>query len=272
MRSPSLHARDELHPSDQSHAPSSHLARSGHSWERERWTPRRVAPAVLLWMLGALALVVLSVFAHRFAEFPGDVGLTEWVQQLHQPVAVRFINISSDLNWPLPAGIIAIVVILALAVLRQIRAAICAAIAGFGADALNITLNGAVARPRPNNVHIHAVARLGLHSYPSGHVTHVIAFYGFLFFLTLLAGREHPTWKPWLLVARSICLYFIMFIGPSRLLEGEHWPSDVLASYLLGALILAVSIAIYHLLGYAWDRYRASHLRPAHGEQAAEAR
>ncbi|HLJ80895.1 MAG TPA: phosphatase PAP2 family protein [Ktedonobacterales bacterium] len=272
MTSPSLHARDELHQPDRSLAPSGHPARSSPARERERWTPRRVALAVLLWVLGAVALVVLSVFAHRYAAFPGDVGLTEWVQQLHQPIVVRFINISSDLNWPLPAGIIAIVVILVLAILRQIRAAICAAIAGFGADALNVTLNGAVARPRPNNVHIHAVAHLGLHSYPSGHVTHVIAFYGFLFFLTLLAGREHPAWRPWLFAVRAICLYFIVFIGPSRLLEGEHWPSDVLASYLLGALILAVSIAIYHLLGYAWDRYRASHPRPARRVRGAEAR
>lgn len=223
-----------------------------------RWNPRQVAIAVALWLLGAAALVVLSVFAHRYAEFPGDVGLTEWVQQLHQPVAVRVINVASDLNWPLPAGIIAIAVILALAVLRQFRAAICAAISGFGADAANVTLNGAVARPRPNNVHIHAVAHLGLHSYPSGHVTHVIAFYGFLFFLTLRAESAHPRWRPWLLAARAICLYFIIFIGPSRLLEGEHWPSDVLASYLLGALILTIAVALYYLLGRGWERFRAS--------------
>lgn len=214
-------------------------------------------------MLGAALLAVVSVFAHRDSVFPGDVGLTEWVQQLQQPALVRLVNVSSDLNWPLPAGIIAIAVILALAILRQIRAAFCAALSGFGADALNVTLNGAVARPRPNNVHIHAIAHLGLHSYPSGHVTHVIAFYGFLIFLTLLAGRAHPTWRPWLLLPQAICLYFIIFIGPSRLLEGEHWPSDVLASYLLGALILAAAIAIYHLLGYAWDHYRANHPRVA---------
>jgi len=264
MSSPSFPEYDEPRAPERSGVPHRQPAQSASAREeRELWTPRRIALASALWVLGAVVLAVLAVLAHSHSIFPGDVGLTEWIQQLHQPALVRFINFASDANWPLPAGVTAIAVILALALLRQIRAAICAAISGFGADALNVTLNGLVARPRPNNVRIHAVAHLGLHSFPSGHVTHVIAFYGFLFYLTLLAGRAHPTWRPWLLAVQAICLYFIIFIGPSRLLEGEHWPSDVVASYLLGALLLTVAIAIFHLLGYAWDQYRASHPRLA---------
>lgn len=259
----SLHAEDQFRQPERPSAPPRQPARFSAARERAHWTRGQITLAIALWVLGALVLAALSVFAHRSAEFPGDVGLAEWIQQLHQPVAVRVINFASDANWPLPAGIIAIVIIIALAVARQVRAALCAAISGFGADAANVTLNGIVARPRPNNVHIHAVAHLGLHSFPSGHVTHVIAFYGFLFFLSLLAGREHPTWRPWLLAVRAICLYFILFIGPSRVLEGEHWPSDVVASYLLGTLVLALAIAIFHLLGYGWDHYRASHPRLA---------
>jgi membrane-associated phospholipid phosphatase len=34
-------------------------------------------------------------------------------------------------------------------------------------------------------------------------------------------------------------------IGLSRVYEGQHWASDVLASYLLGSVWLAMSILIY---------------------------
>jgi len=42
------------------------------------------------------------------------------------------------------------------------------------------------------------------------------------------------------------------FIGLSRLLEDDHWPSDIVAGYLLGAMMLAVAIVIYHALTLLW--------------------
>lgn len=226
------------------------------------WSARRIAIGLALWGVGAVLLVALSFAAHVYADFPGDVGLAVWIQQLHQPLLVHVVNFASDANWPYPAGIIAISVMVLLLALRQVRAALCAALAGFGADLLNVTLNGLVARPRPNNVQIHAVAHLGLHSFPSGHVTHVIAFYGFLLYFTIDFGRAHPAWRRWLLPIQIICGYFILFIGPSRVLEGEHWPSDDLAGYLLGGLVLVAGIALYHALGIAWQRFRARPTSP----------
>lgn len=209
-----------------------------------------------LWLIGLVALAILSIAARGSGPFTGDVGLERWIQQLHQPTLVRIVNFASDANWPQPAGVIAIAVIVALALTRHIRAAIAAAVGSFGADYLNVTLNGLVKRPRPYGDQIHAVAHLGLYSYPSGHVTHVLAFYGFLLYLSVVFARKWPAAQPFWWTSRVVCLYFILFIGPSRLLEGEHWPSDVLASYLLGALMLVVGIVVYHLLGMAWARIR----------------
>jgi undecaprenyl-diphosphatase len=243
------------------HDAGEHHAGAHTAWHRataaelRRWTPRRIMLVSILWLLGAALLAVLSVAAHQYSEFPGDVQVAEWVQQIHQPVLVRIINFASDANWPMPAGITAVAIIVALLLFRHYRAAVGAAITGFGADLANVLLNGIVARPRPNNVHIHAVAHLGLHSFPSGHVTHVIAFYGFLLYLSFGAVRTYRMYRPELRVIQIICLYFMIFIGPSRVLEGEHWPSDVLASYLLGALVLILGIAVFHLLGLATLRY-----------------
>jgi undecaprenyl-diphosphatase len=217
-----------------------------------------VVLVAVLWVLGAVALAVMSFYAHSLAVFPYDVQIEEWVQQLHQPAIVRFINFASDANWPTPAGIVAICVIVALALFRHYGAAFGTAITGFGADLANVTLNKWVARPRPHNVHIHTVQNLGLHSFPSGHVTHVIAFYGFLLYLSVGYMRTHRQFRLELIVLQVICLYFIIFIGPSRVLEGEHWPSDVVASYLLGALVLILGMAGYHAIEYL------AHGRPGH--------
>ncbi|HEX8994411.1 MAG TPA: phosphatase PAP2 family protein [Ktedonobacterales bacterium] len=228
------------------------------------WDARRTIVVTALWVVGAALLALLSVAAHRAGPFPGDVAIEHWIQQIHQPTLERIINFSSDANWPKPAGITAIVVILLLALARQIRAALSAAFAGFGADYLNVTLNGLVHRPRPYGTQIHAVAHLGLYSYPSGHVTHVLAFWGFLIYLTIVAGRARPALRPLLWVVRVVGLYFIIFIGPSRLLQGAHWPSDILASYLLGALMLVVGVVIFHLLGMIWARFRERRAHERH--------
>ena len=233
--------------------PSSHASLQSAQSTRPQpaalaWTRRDTALVAALWVVVAAALAALSLAAHSHSEFPGDEGLTILIQKIQFPPLVHFINFSSDANWPAPAGYTALAIILALLVARQLSAAIATVIASFGADLANVTINSLVARPRPHNVHIHVVANLGLHSYPSGHVTHVVTFYGFLLYLTIHFERNHPRWTPLLWVVRVICLYFIIFIGPSRVLEGEHWPSDVLGSYLLASLMLVIAIALFQLL------------------------
>ncbi|HEU0027826.1 MAG TPA: DUF1206 domain-containing protein [Ktedonobacterales bacterium] len=221
---------------------------------RSGWLPysrRRVAIVAALWVLALAAVLgmALTLRAHSSTLFPGDVGLLLLIQRIKAPAVVAFINFASDANWPTPAGIIVFAVILTFVIFRRWRYAVATLIAGFLADGASFALNGWVARPRPNNVHIHAVKNIGLSSFPSGHVSHVTAFYGFLLFLSLQELRIHPRWTPWIRVVQAVCLYFLVFIGLSRLLEGEHWPSDVLASYLLGSMALVVVILIYQALG-----------------------
>lgn len=261
MTLPSQHLPPSSPPSGSQ--PTRDVSVGADALRRWPWSTGHTTLIAALWIIGAVALAVLSIAARGSGPFPGDVGIEKWAQQLHQPIFVRIINFASDANWPTPAGVIAIAVIVLLALARQLRAAIAAAVSSFGADFVNVTLNGLVKRPRPYGDQIHAVAHLGLFSYPSGHVTHVVAFYGFLLYLSVVFGRTWPVARPLWWVVRIICLYFILFIGPSRLLQGAHWPSDVLASYLLGALMLAVGIVLFHLLGMAWARIRERHQRGA---------
>lgn len=234
-------------PADHHHRPL--LSEFAAEWMRydRRW----IIAVAVTWVVALIVFLGLTLYlrAHPTAELFGEMGLLEQVQRIRQPIAVAFINVASDANWPLPAGITVFAVALLLLVFRRWREALCIIFAGFVADGVSFWINGMVHRPRPHNVHIHTVANIGIGSYPSGHVSHVTAFYGFLLFLAFQEVRVHPRWTLWIRAIQVICVYFLVFIGVSRLLEGEHWPTDVLASYLLGGMTLVIAIVLYELAG-----------------------
>jgi undecaprenyl-diphosphatase len=94
------------------------------------------------------------------------------------------------------------------------------------------------ARPRPEN----AVYFLKSFSFPSGHATIAVAFFGFLIYFF---WRNSAAWKNkinFLFVFSTL----IFLIGFSRLYLGVHFLSDVSAGYLLGFLWLIIAISIHN--------------------------
>lgn len=210
----------------------------------------------LLWVAGALALLVMAVMAHSMAQFPADTAISDTLQRLRGTAIASFVNFPSDVNQPVPGAIIAFAIIGALALLRRLIEALATAVVTFGTDLVNVVINALVARPRPHNVHVQTLGGLGGHSFPSGHVVHVTALFGFLFFLTLLVRQAHPERSVWLLPAQVICVYFIALIGVGRVIEGAHQPSDVLAGYLVAALTLPLAILFHRWLTRKWQRHQ----------------
>lgn len=77
-------------------------------------------------------------------------------------------------------------------------------------------------------------------SFPSGHATIAIAFYGFLVYILF---RQIKKWK-YKINALFFGIILIFAIGLSRLYLGVHFLSDVWGGYLLGALWLLIGITI----------------------------
>ena len=94
-------------------------------------------------------------------------------------------------------------------------------------------------RPRPAA----AVYEEYSYSFPSGHATIAVAFYGFLAYF-LIKNRKNLKSK---INIFFITLFSIVLIGFSRLYLGVHYFSDVWAGYLVGAiwLIIAIGFAEY---------------------------
>lgn len=75
-------------------------------------------------------------------------------------------------------------------------------------------------------------------SFPSGHATAAMALYGFMAYLLCTL---FPTKKPMIL---AVAIMIIGSVGFSRLYLGVHFPSDIIAGYLLGGLCLLIGIEI----------------------------
>jgi undecaprenyl-diphosphatase len=98
-------------------------------------------------------------------------------------------------------------------------------------------------RPLPPAVRV-TVASLGGSSFPSGHVLGYVGVYGFAAHLANSLVR--PTWPRRVLLAPAVGL--IALVGPSRVYLGHHWPTDVVASYLLGFAWLTGLTALHRRL------------------------
>jgi membrane-associated phospholipid phosphatase len=220
-----------------------------------------------VFVLGFIALTISAFFVHSHPRpYPIDLQTTNTVQSMTlAPIVVGAIDLVSAINDPTPsiialgAWLVGLIIIGLITRLRGkspvkwIESAI-GIIATVGiASGLNYLYNILVARPRPGSFHehIHIVLHRPEHSFPSGHTEHDVAYYGFLLFLSFTPPVR--TWKyRWLLIPFQIyCVFDILTIGYSRVLEGEHWLTDVLAGYLSGAIWLLMCIFVYRWIT-AW--------------------
>jgi undecaprenyl-diphosphatase len=104
-------------------------------------------------------------------------------------------------------------------------------LAGLTCTALYKWIKGRTLRPRPYEVHPDIVASgraLDRFSFPSGHTLHAVAF-------AIIALAYYPA-------LATLLVPFTMLVALSRPVLGLHYPSDVLAGAMIGALIAGGSL------------------------------
>jgi len=107
---------------------------------------------------------------------------------------------------------------------------------------INFLVKILVERPRPNSHFVDVFQATTGQSFPSGHVMAYLAFWGLLFSFGIIIFKGVRWWRILLLVVSAL---FVALIGPSRIYLGDHWASDVLGSYLIGGVLLGITIWIY---------------------------
>jgi undecaprenyl-diphosphatase len=109
-----------------------------------------------------------------------------------------------------------------------------------------VTLVGeVVARPRPTETEVEILGGTRGFSFPSGHVTQYVVYLGTL---SLLFGRRV---KPGVMRRLSFVglVIVLLGVGASRMYLGAHWLGDVVASYVIGAAIVAGVFGLWRRIG-----------------------
>jgi undecaprenyl-diphosphatase len=164
------------------------------------------------------------------------------LQARSNPVLQRVMAAASWVGFPPQSRIVPPAVIGAMWLGRQRVEAVFQLLA-WGTGLLSTVLKSVMKRPRPvAGTDIRVVAApLGGSSFPSGHVITYVGTYGFLAHLAHARLRRRAGRRP--IVAGLLAM--IALVGPSRIHQGHHWPTDVTASYLLGTSYLIGLIALY---------------------------
>jgi diacylglycerol kinase family enzyme/membrane-associated phospholipid phosphatase len=142
----------------------------------------------------------------------------------------------------LPITIAFVAIVGWLAYRKRIRQAAWVAVAGLVTPGAWGLAKQIVDRPRP----VVETGRLqipGL-SFPSGHSTEIATLMGVLIVLTWQGVK-----RPWLRQLLIGCwLVLIILVGADRVFLGRHYPSDVLAGWLLGVFIVFVSALAFGIV------------------------
>ncbi len=191
-----------------------------------------VALAATLWMGASLA---------GGSQWGADVAVREALQATRSPALDALMIAVSYIGFTFPFLPLVVLVGLALWVARGRDEAALVLLGTAGSSGLGYFLRELVRRPRPPVDAAWLDDRLSPFGFPSMHVVEYTAFFGLLCYLAATRWRGLPYRWPVLVVG----VLAIALVGPSRIYLNAHWPTDVLAGYLLGYAGVVLSIAIY---------------------------
>ena len=186
-----------------------------------------VAGAVVL----GLGLLLARIIAlDSVAANARDLPVNTWFFNLGQSVPI-FAWASEAVSWFAGGARNVVVVPVALIILlvfRQWRWAIFLAVASQAGLLVSSSLKFSVSRERPPFIE-HSEFQQYL-SFPSGHT-----FAGITVWVSMGIVCWFVLKRPWSTVAAITLVVIGLLNGPSRLVLGKHWLTDVLGAWLLGA-------------------------------------
>lgn len=130
-----------------------------------------------------------------------------------------------------------------LAILGQARASLVLLVAVAGGQVLSHLTKGLFARPRPSLVSHEAYVHTA--SFPSGHSMMAAVTY---LTLAVMLARATPS-RALKAYVIALAALLTVAVGVSRVYLGVHWPSDVLAGWMIGAAWALLCYVVADWLG-----------------------
>lgn len=171
-----------------------------------------------------------------------DMPLLQYLYSIRTlPTTYFFIGVSEIGSTVTIIGL-TFIVALYLTIKRRVIDALAFLFAVGGSEAIVFALKHSIERARPDTYYWPYIE--SGYSFPSGHATAAMAFYGFLAYY-IYSGASSPTTRR---VVIAIAGILIALIGFSRLYLGVHYLSDVLAGYAIGLGMVLVGIKIRSMI------------------------
>jgi undecaprenyl-diphosphatase len=211
-----------------------------------RWIADRLTVAAAVWLAVGLAVSAFVIWA--FAEVVDEVVEGEsrrfdravllWINA-HSPEwlddPMRLVTALGDYLVVVPLLAVSVVVFY----LKGWRlSAVLLLVSTVGSSLLTTLLKAVFERSRPELFDSGYTA--SFYSFPSGHATVAVGFYGML---TLILAYRLRGLARWAVVAFGVLL--VLLIGFSRLYLGVHYPTDVVAGFLAAPLWVISVGAVY---------------------------
>nr|WP_289038714.1 phosphatase PAP2 family protein [uncultured Allobacillus sp.] len=204
----------------------------------------------IIWIL--LAIVVIGGAFFLFAEIAEDVFEKEkflidqkashFVSSIQSNTLDSLFGFITELGavWLITTGTIIVGLILFFYPNNRLWRVFHFAVTMIGIAVLTSGLKELFERERPNLIEEYDGTG---YSFPSGHSTGPMVFYGFIIYLMIRS--RFPLAAKWIVgVALSILIFLIGF---SRIYLGVHYASDVIGGFSLGFAWLATNIAILEI-------------------------
>lgn len=194
--------------------------------------------------------IPLAFLAKSHAYFSIDLKVASFIQSLSFPYLKNLMIFISFPGYGIQKYIIPLIIASVLFFLGKKKESIFLIYIFLSAELLNLIIKHFIGRIRPESDLLHYIYKVeDSASFPSGHVMFYTVLFGFLFFL-IWKFVERKKLK---IILNTVCLFFILTIGISRIYLGAHWFSDVIGAYLIGFSWLFLSIFVYN----AWSNEKS---------------
>jgi undecaprenyl-diphosphatase len=187
---------------------------------------------------------VLAVFAYLDPYFGWDLRVSSafnW--RVFTPPGLfplmRFVSFFGNRFTPYALTVLTVLIFLGFG--RRSEAA-GLALSVTGSALINTLLKLLISRPRPAPDLVPIYRDMITQSFPSGHVTFYVCYFGFLFFVAYALLPPRTAQRR---LALTLAALPVVLIGFSRVYLGAHWPSDTLGASLWSGLWLAFSLDMY---------------------------
>lgn len=193
-------------------------------------------------LAGALFLAVAWSITARSSVGALDVAVADWLHDHGRPALTLFLLAVTHLNSTVAVSAWSAILIIALARLRERYWILTLLLTVGGGMLVNLLLKAAYERVRPH--FDDPLLVLDTYSFPSGHTSAAVLFYGML--AAFLVSRTHERRLRFAAVGGAIAM--VALVAFSRVYLGAHYVSDVVAAICSSAVWLSLCLSAGHAL------------------------